>query len=170
MELRSVILIVGVGAVLSSCASVSRGSKENFTISTDPSGASATFSDGYVCTTPCSMQRKHKVEFTITLEKEGYKTVDLYIDSRAHAGGAGAATAGNALLGGLVGFGVDALTGAMKKLAPNPAHVVMEPGEGYLRLAAQMGTEDITEVPDGADFKDYIKKRDVEVSENTPDD
>ena len=34
--------------------------------------------------------------------------------------------AGNVLLGGLIGAGVDASTGAMNELVPNPLHVVLE--------------------------------------------
>lgn len=162
MKVGYLITIIGTAVVLSSCASVSRGSKEDFTISTDPPGVEARFSDGFSCTTPCSMKRKHKTKFIITLVQPGYNTVDVYIDSRASKGGVSAATAGNILIGGLVGLGVDAITGAMRKLAPNPVHVVMEPGDGFLRLAAPRGTEDLYEVPEGVDFKAFVKGKDDE--------
>jgi len=35
--------------------------------------------------------------------------------------------AGNVLLGGIIGAGVDAATGATKKLTPNPIRVTLNP-------------------------------------------
>jgi len=62
---------------------------------------------------------------TITLSKPGYKTVTTSGMSSI-SGGGGTAMAGNLLLGGIIGAGVDASNGAMNELAPNPLHVVME--------------------------------------------
>lgn len=39
----------------------------------------------------------------------------------------GVAMAGNVILGGIIGAGVDAGTGAMLDLTPNPAHVELRP-------------------------------------------
>ena len=38
----------------------------------------------------------------------------------------GAAVAGNVLVGGVVGLGVDAISGAAKELVPNPIKVNLE--------------------------------------------
>lgn len=38
----------------------------------------------------------------------------------------GAALAGNVLVGGIIGLGVDAATGASKELTPNPVRVTLE--------------------------------------------
>ena len=38
----------------------------------------------------------------------------------------GAALAGNVLVGGIIGLGVDAATGASKELTPNPVSVTLE--------------------------------------------
>ena len=42
------------------------------------------------------------------------------------AGAGGAALAGNVVLGGLIGVGVDSTTGATNELVPNPLHLVLE--------------------------------------------
>ena len=38
----------------------------------------------------------------------------------------GAAVAGNILVGGIIGLGVDAATGAGKELTPNPVQVTLD--------------------------------------------
>ena len=42
------------------------------------------------------------------------------------AASGGAALAGNVLVGGIIGLGVDAATGASKELTPNPVRVTLE--------------------------------------------
>ena len=46
--------------------------------------------------------------------------------SHGRAGAGGAALAGNVVLGGLIGAGVDSTTGATNELVPNPLHLVLE--------------------------------------------
>lgn len=95
--------------VLSGCATVTRGTTEAFVIETDPPGAKATLTTGQSCTTPCSLEMKRKKEFQVKLEKEGYETVETQILSQI-AGAGAAGMAGNVLLGGIIGAGVDAAT------------------------------------------------------------
>ena len=51
--------------------------------------------------------------------------VDRVVSHR-RAGAGGAALAGNVVLGGLIGAGVDSTTGATNELVPNPLHLVLE--------------------------------------------
>jgi hypothetical protein len=46
---------------------------------------------------------------------------------REVVGGGVAATAGNVILGGVIGLGVDAATGAGFEHVPNPVNVVLQP-------------------------------------------
>ena len=46
--------------------------------------------------------------------------------SHGRAGAGGTALAGNVVLGGLIGAGVDSTTGATNELVPNPLHLVLE--------------------------------------------
>ena len=110
--------------MLSGCASISRGTTETFSIQTLPAGVSARLSNGLACTTPCTLTVKRKGTFTVTLEKAGYETVmTSVVSSRDGAGTAG--MAGNLIVGGIVGIGVDAATGAMNSHTPNPLVVTM---------------------------------------------
>ena len=110
--------------LLSGCASISRGTTETFSIQTMPTGVTATLSNGLACTTPCTLTIKRKGTFTVTLEKKGYETImTSVVSSRDGAGTAG--MAGNLIVGGIVGIGVDAATGAMNSHQPNPLVVTM---------------------------------------------
>lgn len=116
-------LAMSVGA----CATVTRGMHEAFTVETEPSGASVETSNGLHCeATPCTFARvERKAEFTVTITKAGYRTWSGTVTH--HTAGAGAAgMAGNVLVGGLIGVGVDATSGATQDLTPNPLHVTLE--------------------------------------------
>ena len=69
---------------------------------------------------------KRRGDFVVTLEKEGYETVTATVTSSIDGGG-GAGMAGNVLLGGVIGAGVDAGTGAMHSHKPNPLVVELTP-------------------------------------------
>ena len=125
--MRHLILFSLITAYLFSvgCASVTRGGKESFVIETDPAGVRASSSQGWSCMTPCSMKIKRRSEFVVTLEKEGYETLRTTVTSSIDTAG-GTAMAGNILLGGVVGAGIDGITGAMHSHKPNPLVVKLE--------------------------------------------
>jgi len=110
----------------SGCATITRGTTEALVINTEPPGANATLSSGHFCKTPCSIELKRGNSVHVKIEKEGYLTVDTDIQSQIASAGA-AGMAGNVLLGGLIGAGIDAATGATKQLVPNPLVVKLEP-------------------------------------------
>ena len=116
-------LLVALG---SGCATITRGTSEAFVIETDPPGAEATLSNGLRCSTPCSLTVKRRGDFVVTIKKEGYETVVSNVTSSVDSGGA-AGMAGNVLLGGVIGAGVDAGTGAMHSHKPNPLSVKLIP-------------------------------------------
>jgi hypothetical protein len=126
---------VAACALLSACATVTRGSHTNFDVQTSPAGASVTTTHGFSCpATPCSMRMPRKSAFQAMISKPGYKTVNASIGNRVSAGG-GAAMAGNLLAGGFIGGGVDASSGAMLDLRPDPLLLTLEPGEGTVTLS-----------------------------------
>jgi len=124
-------LLVAVFAAQSAaCATVTRGTKEAWTVETEPSGARVTINlMGVECAdTPCTFKIPRKSEFTVQITKDGYRTVNTQVTNQiANAGAAG--MAGNVLIGGVIGIGVDAVSGAMLELKPNPLHVVLEKAE-----------------------------------------
>jgi hypothetical protein len=112
--------------LLAGCATVTRGTSDVFVVNTDPSGAAVKTSNQFACDeTPCSLKMPRKSEFEVTITKKGYKTWQGHVTHKvATAGGAG--MAGNVLLGGLIGAGVDVASGAMMDLVPNPLTVKLE--------------------------------------------
>ncbi len=111
------------------CASVTRGTTENISIATTPSGATAEISGLDIptaCVTPCVVQAKRNADITVTVNKEGYEPQVIPLTKDIPGSGA-AGFAGNLLLGGLVGMGVDAATGAALDHKPNPVIATLQP-------------------------------------------
>jgi len=96
-------------------------------VQTVPPGAAVKTTTGMACdATPCTFRMERKNSFSVTITKPGYKTYQGEVVS-AVAGAGGAAFAGNVLVGGLIGAGVDASDGAMDNLKPDPMLVTLEP-------------------------------------------
>src|SRR4051812_39872066 len=60
----------------------------------------------------------------MNIEKEGYDSLTVHVSSQVSGKGAVSMT-GNVLVGGLIGAGVDSMTGAIKDLKPNPIKVTL---------------------------------------------
>ena len=103
-----------------------RGTTESFVIETTPAGANVSLSTGLSCTSPCSLKVKQRGDFVVTIEKEGYETITANVTSSIDGQG-GVAMAGNVILGGVLGLGIDAGTGAMHSHKPNPLVVTLNP-------------------------------------------
>jgi hypothetical protein len=120
------ILLVGVTLLIQGCATITRGTTEVLVVETTPSGADVNLSNGLRCTTPCALEVKRKSNLVIDITKPGYESARLNVLSEI-AGAGAAGMAGNVVLGGLIGAGVDAATGATKRLVPNPVKVTLNP-------------------------------------------
>lgn len=110
-----------------SCATITRGVHEKLKVVSDPSGANVILSTGEKAITPATfVEKRRRDAFTVTISKPGYTTQTVTVVSKA--GGTGvSAMAGNVLLGGAIGLGVDAGTGAYNSLYPNPISVQLVP-------------------------------------------
>ena len=131
-----IIMLAGLCLALGGCATVTRGSNDSWTVNTDPVGASVKTSNQFACdATPCTFKMARKSEFDVTINKPGYKTWTGHVTHHiSNAGGAG--LAGNVLVGGIIGIGVDAYSGAMNDLVPNPLTVKLEKADGDTHAAA----------------------------------
>ncbi len=127
MRLLGGVVILSVSIMASGCATVVRGTTDQVKVQTVPEGAAIRTSNGLSCpSSPCEFKVKRKEEFTIFAEKEGYKPSSLDIVSRVSGKGM-AGTMGNVLVGGVIGIGVDAYSGATLSHSPNPAILTLEP-------------------------------------------
>lgn len=112
---------------LSGCATITRGTQQKFQVISEPSEAAVEMSNGLRCTTPCKLKIRRKSDFVVKIIKPGYETAEVAVQGKVKGGGAAGGLVGNALLGGLIGLGVDASSGAMLNLTPNPVSVVLKP-------------------------------------------
>jgi hypothetical protein len=121
--------VLALCAVMGGCASITRGTTENISIASTPSGAEATITGLEVptaCVTPCAIVAKRNADIAVTFQKEGYEPQTVQLTTEVPATGA-AGFAGNIIAGGLVGMGVDAVTGAATDHKPNPVVVTLQP-------------------------------------------
>ena len=120
--MKTILMLLAL-ASLGGCATITRGTSEVLVVETEPPGAEATITPGRLrCTTPCTLELKRKHDYFIDLNKPGYEPAAVTILSQITGAGA-AGMAGDVLLGGLIGAGVDAFSGATKGLKPNPVKV-----------------------------------------------
>jgi len=123
------LLAAAIAAPCVGCASVTRGTTENISISSTPAGATAELSgldNPTACVTPCVVVAKRSADITVTVSKEGYEPQVIPLTKEIPGSGA-AGFAGNVLVGGLIGMGVDAATGAAQDHKPNPVIVTLQP-------------------------------------------
>ncbi len=118
--------LILVSLFLVSCGSLTRGGKEVLEIKTNPSGARVETSNNMMCSsTPCGLKMSRKSEIQVKITKKGCKPVTVSVTNQVANAGA-ASMAGNVILGGVIGAGVDVYTGASKELKPNPVDVSLE--------------------------------------------
>ncbi|MFO6447248.1 PEGA domain-containing protein [Erythrobacter sp. NE805] len=99
----------------SGCATVLNGTNVDYTTETNPEGATAKFTNGMECKTPCSLEMKRKTDQRVDLSYPGYKPTYVLIQSKLGGG-----SFGNILLGGGIGAVVDGTNGSSNRLYPRP--------------------------------------------------
>jgi hypothetical protein len=127
--IKKLILAAAITAPCLGCASVTRGTTEAISITSTPAGATAEVSGLDVpttCVTPCVVQARRNADITVSIAKPGYEPQIIPLTKEVPGSGA-AGFAGNVLVGGVVGMGVDAVTGAALDHKPNPVEVTLQP-------------------------------------------
>lgn len=109
--LKSKISIIIASLALTGCATMVRGTKQEISVNTTPTGADVMFSNGQSCISPCKITAKRNESLSITITKEGYQTHTTTMVPNLSGGGV--------ILGGFIDYG----TGAVYDLQPNPYHV-----------------------------------------------
>lgn len=114
------ITVLGVALSLQAgCATIISGRHQDVQVISSPSGAKVCTS-GQCITTPGSLTLRRDTNHVILIEKDGYISETVMLTS-----GVGPAVAGNIILGGLIGGGIDAATGALYKLYPETVNVAL---------------------------------------------
>ncbi len=115
--------------LLPGCASIVHGTRQKIAVTTNPPGAS--ISDGETTIqSPGTMNLKRNQDYVLTITKPGYETETVKI-THVISG----AVAGNLLAGGLIGWGVDAASGAQWRLEPETITLNLRPLQERERFA-----------------------------------
>ena len=113
----------------SGCATVIRGSEDTLNVQSSPSDADVRLSNGMTGKTPATFKLPRKHSVVVTVSKECYKPAEVTVVPLT-AGEGVAGMGGNVLIGGIIGIAVDASSGAMYDLKPNPVIItLLENGE-----------------------------------------
>jgi hypothetical protein len=126
MKIITLLTITGITLSFAGCATITQGTTDALLIETTPQNAQVQVSSGQSCvSTPCAIELPKKDPVTLEISKQGCATRQVNVLSQMSTSG-GAAVAGNVLVGGIIGLGVDAATGASKELTPNPVQVTLD--------------------------------------------
>jgi len=133
--MRAIVLTAMV--LLSGCATMVRGTSQQFSVSTEPTGAtvSTTLTDeegrALGCApTPCAVSVPRRSEFIAGIELEGYQTVKVFVRSRGDREALALGTLGNQAVGTGVGSAWAAVqtTGALFPAVGTAGSVVAATG------------------------------------------
>src|SRR5256884_8835590 len=115
--MRSVLLCLPV-VLITSCATITRGSHDKLTVLSEPSGANVVLSSGEKGVTPTKFVKSRRDNFTVTVSKAGYVPQTVNVESKVSA------TGGTAMaVGGSIWARVGDVSGAYKPLYSNPGSV-----------------------------------------------
>jgi len=101
------------GLIISGCATIIHGTRQEVGISSSPTGAEVWVDNVKMGETPVVAKLRRKDTHTVKLVLPGYQPYETTI-TRSVSGWVW----GNIAIGGLIGLGVDAVSGGMYKLSP----------------------------------------------------
>ncbi|QXP79033.1 MULTISPECIES: PEGA domain-containing protein [Winogradskyella] len=112
--------------LLSSCATIISGSRQNVEITSEPSSAKVYINEIEIGQTPVQKNLRRNQEYQLTLKLDGYKTYETKLEKKFNAW-----YIGNVLIGGIIGLVIDPITGAMHKLKPEEIDGNLKSGTTY---------------------------------------
>jgi len=130
MRIIRLLAVLFCPLLIMGCASITTGSHQMIPINSTPAGADVVSNTGFRGVTPCTANLKRNQDHTLTISKEAYDTAVVVLRK-----GLCGSTAGNLILGGVIGLGVDACTGAMFKLEPTEVNVILNKKDNHERKA-----------------------------------
>jgi hypothetical protein len=130
MRLPSVLLTLFLLIALNGCATIMHGTSQDIDVKTDPAGADLLVDGQRHYKSPAVIPMKRKDDHTLEISQPGY--INEKIDLK---GTISAAVLGDFLAGGAIGYGIDAATGAQRRLVPESINMRLRP------LTAQEASE-----------------------------
>lgn len=159
-----IIAVLGLSGA-SGFATITKGSRDTVKFSSVPNGAkveirqtqaAGSYLPEYKCTTPCKLNIKRRPTYDVVFSLNGYEPAKQVLAPKL-AGDGGLGIVGNLLLGGIVGgalgSGIDAGTGALKDLKPNPMVAILTPlGSKSGETTAASPSDAVIVLPETATF------------------
>lgn len=122
MRLYNALFTLFLLIALNGCATIIHGTTQDIDIKTDPTGADLLVDGQLHYKSPAVITMKRKDDHTLEISQEGYKKETVEIK-----GALSWAVAGDFLAGGAIGYGIDAATGAQRRLEPESVNVRLLP-------------------------------------------
>jgi hypothetical protein len=108
------------------------GSKQEVGISSNPSRAKVFVDNQKKGTTPVNIKLKRTDAHTIRLELEGYQPYETTLTKSVSGW-----VWGNIVFGGLIGLGVDAVTGGLYKLSPEQLNAEFKKSQANAKVSKE---------------------------------
>jgi hypothetical protein len=122
MRFPKALLVVFLLVALNGCATIMHGSTQDISVTTDPAEADLLVDGREHYKSPALITMKRKDDHTVEISRAGYKSEKIDIK-----GVISAAVLGDFIAGGAIGYGIDAATGAQRRLEPEKVEVRLQP-------------------------------------------
>lgn len=100
-------------SLLTGCSTIMHGTCQNVAISSNPPSARVWVDKLLVGRTPLNVKLERNKNHTVSIELEGYRPYEVYLEKNISAW-----ILGNIVFGGFIGIGIDAISGGIYKLTP----------------------------------------------------
>ncbi len=146
-------LTLTLAFALSACGTIIHGSNQQVSFTSEPTGAEVIVDGLSLGSAPLVTALSRKDTHTVEFKLDGYAPKSAIVN-RSVSGWVW----GNIIFGGLIGLGVDAVTGGMYKLTPEMVNgdfsVASLEGSDTLMIAVTMG------IPEGAEMIGQLERAD----------
>lgn len=128
----SAVCVLSVAGLSTGCATIVNGKTQELSVATVPPGATVMIDGQQTLITPSTVTLRRNKDYVLTFTLEGYQTQIVPVTSVLSGW-----LFGNLLLGGIIGGGVDAATGAAFTLTPESVTIALQPlAPGQVAVAA----------------------------------
>ena len=155
------VALIALSIVLTSgCATIVKGTTQGVSISSDPPGADVNVDGAFVGQTPLSVEMERKRDHLVTIERSGYESRTVPVVKSV-----GGAVWGNVLAGGLIGWGVDATSGAQYDLSPATISVRLIESDSNEAQETQQNNDNASAISRLNELDDMLENRQISEEE-----
>lgn len=116
-----VVSVILLAVVFNSCATIIHGTKQDVSISSNPSKATVIIDNVEKGITPLTVELSRKDHHLVQINLDGFLPFETKLTRKVDGW-----IVGNVIIGGLIGLAVDAMTGGMYMLTPDQIQAEMK--------------------------------------------